>query len=446
MLNIEHYETITLDGIWRFQLLNSPTDDSRKRWSKIAVPGVWTAHERDEVFFDEPILTDGNFPFERDFLTLPTENPTGVFERDFELPKSWEGRRIVIRLDGFQSAASIEINGREAGFAKDSRIYSEFDISEYIKHGKNTIRITVVKFSDATYIENRNQWLHAGLTRSVKIYATEHVYIEQIITSTALKANKKSGTLSVKAHIGATSGSGATGHTLRAHISEIPVRKAIKMEKVLTESASVEFDISLEAIRPWSAEDPYLYNLNFELIDPEGQVIELSHQKIGFRSIRLSGRSLSVNGRPVKLRGVYRSDSLNEDGDLSTRDDMRRELLELKELGYNAIWAVGHPSDPSILHFADEIGFYVIGEPNISSHIYAEEVGSDPRFAGTILDRISRTVLRDIHRPSVVMWSLQEIDEELPNFQAAATYIEYLDPSRPLLEGGQLSGSWQNLI
>jgi beta-galactosidase len=446
MLNIEHYETIALDGIWRFQLLESPTDDSRKRWSKIEVPGMWTAHEQDDVFFDQALFVDGKFPFENSFLELPAVNPTGIFERDFDLPRSWEERRIVINLGGFQSAASIQINGSDAGFAKDSRIYSEFDITEFIKHGKNTIRISVVKFSDATYIENRNQWLHAGLSRSVRIYATEHVYIESVSTRTTLKSNRKSGTLSIEAVISSTDRRDLNGYTFRSFISELPIRKANKMEKVLDGDRKINFEISLDSIDPWSAESPNLYNLNFELLDPQGQVIELSHQKIGFRSVRHSGRALTVNSKPVKLKGFYRTDSLSQNGELASRDEIRRELIELKELGYNAIWSVGHPNDLSILNFADEIGLYVIGEPNISSHVFAEEVGSDPRFAGTILDRVARAVMRDLHHPSVVMWSLQDLPEDLPNFAAAATYIENLDPSRPLMINGELSGNWHELI
>ena len=136
---------------------------------------------------------------------VPTENPTGVYERDFQIPQSWAGKRIVLHLGGYESVALIAINGNEVGLTKDSRLAAEFDITEFISTGSNTVRITVAKWSDATYIEDQDQWWHGGITRSVKIYATEHVYIEKFVTTAGLKADGTTGTLKIdeigRAHV-----------------------------------------------------------------------------------------------------------------------------------------------------------------------------------------------------------------------------------------------------
>ena len=143
MLNIEHFETNSLDGTWRFQLLRSPSDQSRKKWTAIPVPGLWTMQPTSDTFFDKPIYTNVQMPWDHVAPDVPAENPTGIYERDFEIPQSWNGKRIVLHLGGYESVAVLFINGEEVGLTKDSRLAAEFDITSFIKHGRNTVRISV---------------------------------------------------------------------------------------------------------------------------------------------------------------------------------------------------------------------------------------------------------------------------------------------------------------
>lgn len=154
MLHIEHFETLSLDGTWRFQLLHSPKESVRKRWSSIPVPGLWTMQPTSDVFFDKPIYTNVQMPWDHIAPEVPEENPTGIYERDFNLPLSWDGKRIVLQLGGFESVAVISVNGIEVGMAKDSRLAAEFDITSVVKRERNVMRISVTKWSDATYIED----------------------------------------------------------------------------------------------------------------------------------------------------------------------------------------------------------------------------------------------------------------------------------------------------
>ena len=320
MLNIEHFETISLDGTWRFQLLRSPLDQSRKKWTSIPVPGLWTMQPTSDVFFDKPIYTNTQMPWDHVAPDVPAENPTGVYERDFQVPQSWEGKRIVLHLGGYESVALINVNGVDVGLTKDSRLAAEFDITQFISGGRNTLRITVTKWSDATYIEDQDQWWHGGITRSVKIYATDHVFIEKFATTAGLKSDGATGTLKVDAVIGSINNKDVDGYSIRLSIEELPkvksaqvsgtyiknvVPKWTEMSAELREANRKHFageywngsmpdsirearkvlqspwpghvvlETTIPKVASWSAETPNLYTLHIELLNPEGQVIEI---------------------------------------------------------------------------------------------------------------------------------------------------------------------------
>jgi beta-galactosidase len=487
MLNIEHFEKLSLDGTWRFQLLRKPTDPVKKRWAQIPVPGLWTMQPESDVFFDKPIYTNVQMPFDHSPPNVPVENPTGIYERDFDIPASWKGKRIVLHLGGYESVAVIRINDKVVGLTKDSRLAAEFDITKFIDGTKNTIRIDVTKWSDATYIEDQDQWWHGGITRSVKLYATNDVYIERLYTTPGLKSDGTTGTLKVEAFIGSLGDKPTAGYTLKANIEELPKTKGAsvsstlsthvppiwteipeelrnasrdffvgeywngKMPKSITDAmAQIEpptpgrilFETAIPKITPWSAENPVLYTLHLELLDPAGNVVQISSQRIGFRSVVVKGRDFLVNGQPVIFYGVNRHDFNRFTGRALTRDDMRHDLLELKRWNFNAVRTSHYPNDAAFLDLCDELGFYVIGEANIESHAFYDSICNDPRYLGAFVERVGRMVERDIHHPSVVMWSLGNESGKGLNHEAAAAYARKADPSRPLHYEGAIRGSW----
>jgi len=203
MLNIEHKMTISLDGRWDFQLHSNPNQEIslRDHWESIDVPGLWTMVNGEQPFGDKPIYTNVQMPFSDLPPRVPIDNPTGIYKREFTLPTSWEGKRVVLSIGGFESVAILYVNGHEVGVAKDSRLASEFDATDYVNTGSNEIRIKVIKWSDATFIEDQDQWWHGGITRSVKFYATEEVFIERLYTSAGLERDNKTGTLNIHAHV-----------------------------------------------------------------------------------------------------------------------------------------------------------------------------------------------------------------------------------------------------
>ena len=488
MLNIEHYEKLSLDGTWRFQLLRKPTDSVRKRWSSIPVPGLWTMQPESDVFFDKPIYTNVQMPFDHTPPNVPEENPTGIYERDFEIPGSWENKRVVLHLGGYESVALIWINGDVVGMTKDSRLAAEFDITKFLKGGKNTLRIDVTKWSDATYIEDQDQWWHGGITRSVKLYATNEVFIERLYTTAGLLKDLSTGTLKVDAYIGSINDKPTAGYSLRTRVEELPKAKSASMSgsvvkvdaPIWTEmpeelrNASRDFFIGkywnggmpqslVDALRkvepptpgrilmettipkvsPWSAENPVLYTLHIELLDPAGNVVQISSQKIGFRSVVVKGRDFLVNGQPVIFYGVNRHDFNRFTGRALTRDDMRQDLLELKRWNFNAVRTSHYPNDAAFLDLCDELGFYVVGEANIESHAFYDSICNDPRYLGAFVERVGRMVERDIHHPAVVMWSLGNESGKGLNHEAAAAYARAADPTRPLHYEGAIRGDWR---
>ena len=487
MLNIEHFEQISLDGTWRFQLLHSPTEKIGKRWATIPVPGLWTMQEPSEVFFDKPIYTNTQMPFEHQPPYVPVENPTGVYERDFYLPKSWSGKRIVLQVGGYESVALVYINGQEIGLTKDSRLAAEFDVTQFVGNGNNVVRIDVTKWSDATFIEDQDQWWHGGITRSIKLYATNKVFIERFKSVAGLEKDGSTGTLSIEADLGSLDDLSTDGYTLRASISELPKVKSANLSKTVKNFTSpkwTERDANLKKrsddyfhgkfwdgrlpadakaaimenepwphgkvlletripkINPWSAEIPNLYTLSIELIDPQGTVIEVSQQRIGFRSIVIKGQDFLVNGQPIIFYGINRHDFNRFTGRALTYDDMRQDLLELKRWNFNAVRTSHYPNDAAFLDLCDELGFYVIGEANIESHAFISSICDDAKYLSAFVDRVGRMVQRDIHHPSVVMWSLGNESGAGTNHEAAAAYARSFDPSRPLHYEGGIRGNW----
>ena len=487
MLNIEHFEQISLDGTWRFQLLHSPTEKLGKRWASIPVPGLWTMQEPSDVFFDKPIYTNTQMPFEEHPPFVPAENPTGVYERDFDVPKSWNGKRIVLQVGGYESVAVVYINGQEVGLSKDSRLAAEFDVTQFVQSGNNVLRIDVVKWSDATFIEDQDQWWHGGITRSIKLFATNKVFIERFKTVAGLEKDGSTGTLSIEADLCSLDNLSTDGYTLRASITELPKVKSANLSKTVKNFASpkwterdadlkkrsddyfhgkywdgklpadakaaimenepwphgkVILETRIPKVNPWSAEVPNLYTMHIELLDPSGVVIEVSQQRIGFRSIVIKGQDFLVNGQPVIFHGINRHDFNRFTGRALTRDDMRQDLLELKRWNFNAVRTSHYPNDAAFLDLCDELGFYVIGEANIESHAFISSICNDTKYLTAFVDRVGRMVQRDIHHPSVVMWSLGNESGAGTNHEAAAAFARSFDPSRPLHYEGGIRGNW----
>jgi len=484
MLNLHHEECISLDDVWDFQLLKSPDAAPTKIWGKIPVPGLWTAQEPSNIFWDKPIYTNIQMPFAELPPFSPALNPTGIYERDFVVPWDWTGSRIVLQIGGFESVAILSINGVEVGMAKDSRLAADFDITKFLNKGKNRVQIKVVKWSDATYIEDQDQWWHGGITRSVKLFATPDIYLQRFYATPGLKGT--TGTLDIRAFIHGSEGANKDGYSLSVWLEGTttkikPLSKSIKGKVAETTmdhfanqvqvhrdyergtywdgkypagadeiiynmsrrlSGEIELSTTFPGIKPWSAETPHLYTLHVELKNPQGEIVEKFTQRIGFRDVKVVGHELLVNGKPIIIYGMNRHDFNKKTGRVVSYANMRADLLALKAFNFNGVRTSHYPNDPVFLDIADELGFYVIGEANIESHEFQESLCDDQRYLPAFVDRVGRMVQRDIHHPSVILWSLGNESGSGSNHHAAAAYARDFDPSRPLHYEGAIRGNW----
>jgi len=482
--NLRRVMTVSLDGEWNFQLLENPNEEPSKRWRTIPVPGLWTMVEGEQPFGDKPIYTNVQMPFEELPPNVPENNPTGIYEREFTVPSSWTDKRIVLQIGGFESVAIIYVNGEEVGIAKDSRLAADFDITNFVGNGSNELRIKVIKWSDSSFIEDQDQWWHGGITRSVKLYATEEVYLERFYATPNLLSDNKTGTLRVRAHINSIKGKSIENYKLRIKFPgirgatktvQVVARKGPQWtEKSAAEKAAgdeyflgkywdgsmpkakleafystepiiagpLEFEMTIPKISPWSAESPRLYDLEIELLDPQGNLVEMSSKKVGFRRVEIVGNELLVNDQPVILYGINRHDFHPNTGRVMDREYMRQDLLELKRWNFNAIRTAHYPNDPELLDLCDELGFYAVGEANIESHAFQNTLCDDSRYLNAWVDRVARMIQRDIHHPSVILWSLGNESGAGLNHRAAAQYARSFDPTRPLHYEGAIRGNW----
>ena len=484
MLNIAHLMSISLDGQWNFQLLDRADQEPSKRWQSITVPGLWTMIDGEQPFGDKPIYTNTQMPFDQLPPSVPLDNPTGIYEREFSLPSSWKNKRVVLSIGGFESLAILTINGRQVGVAKDSRLASEFDITDFITNGSNKVQIRVIKWSDSTFIEDQDQWWHGGITRSVKLFATEYVFIERLYATPGLEKNNKVGTLNIRAHINSINEEEIAGYRLKVKVIGVKGAEASTTvtnqkapnwtQKSATEKQAgddfflgtywdgnmpkdkyqaylatepiipgpLELNIKVPNASPWSAESPSLYDVEYQLIDPSGQVIEVTTQRIGFRSVEIKGCDLLVNGARVMIYGINRHDFNRRSGRVLSRELMRQDLLELKRWNFNAIRTSHYPNDPAFLDLCDELGFYVVGEANIESHAFQNTLCDDQKYLNAWVDRVARMIQRDVHHPSVILWSLGNESGSGINHRAAAAYARSFDPTRPLHYEGAIRGNW----
>ncbi len=476
---LSHAPGLLLDGTWRFELLPDPEAEPTGSWRDITVPGCWTRQDTRDL----PHYTNVQMPFEGEPPYVPTHNPTGVYERDVELPSAWAGKRVVLHVGAAESVVMVTLNGQRIGIGKDSHLASEFDVTEHLRPGRNRLGLRVIKWSDASFIEDQDQWWHGGLTRSVYLYATEPVYLADVTVRAGLDDDRSTGSLDIEVQVGGVQRDLEPGWVVEARLEgraetlaaeparfELPYwssepveRAAIRRREVhgpdgLGEAAelwhqlqphlepartgSARMSMAVPEVQPWSAEIPRLYDVEVTLRRPDGAVADQATIRTGFRSVEVRGADLLINGARVYIRGVNRHDFDQHTGRVVSREAMRADLLAIKRHGFNAVRTAHYPNDPVFLELADELGIYVVAEANIEAHAFQATLCDDPRYLAQWVARVSRMVLRDRNHPSVYAWSLGNESGYGSNHEAAAAWVRRHDPTRPLHYEGAIRFDW----
>lgn len=461
---IRHRDHKSLNGRWAFRLFDHPDNVSAaairraptgRQWTRVTVPGNWTLQDVTDQRRrpDLPHYTNVRMPFDGPPPALPDRNPTGVYRRTVTVPKRWfADRQVVLHVGGAESVHALYVNGTFVGYGTDSRLASEYDVTDRLRPGSNEIAIVVVKFSAHSYVEDQDQWWMAGLHRDVYVESRRATRITELRCDTSYDHTTGSGSVDVTAVVGG-SVAPRRGWTVRTHLETVRGRR---IGRPVTADVPHRFAqayvfaghratsrFESRTIDPWSAESPTRYRVVAELIDPDGRTHEVHRQLIGFRTVEVRDRQLLVNGRPIWVFGVNRHDHHPDRGKAVTVDDMRADLLAMRRHNITAVRTAHYPNDPRLLDLADEIGLYVVDEANVESHAYNTSLCDDARYRTTWLQRVSRMVERDRNHPSIIMWSLGNEAGYGVNHDACAAWIRATDPSRPLhYEGAVFHDGW----
>ena len=448
----------SLDGRWHFTLHPTPdavpaqavTGVTPTEGTHLTVPGNWTV----QGVGDHPHYTNVQMPFPGPPPQLPASNPTGVYRRSFTIGRGWKRHRVVLHVGGAESVHAVYLNDRFVGYGTDSRLPSEYDITDALVPGANHLAIVVIRYSALSYVEDQDQWWMAGLHRSVFIEARTPVHLADVRCDANLDLASGTGRLTVRTSVGFAV-TPSRGHTVRVSLTAPggkPVGSAVT-EKVpwaherayLFEGHVAVTTHTVPRAMPWSAESPTRYRVDVELLDPEGRVLERTHQLIGFRHVEVRDRQLLVNGQPVWIFGVNRHDHHPERGKAVTEADMRADLVTMRRHNITAVRTSHYPNDSRFYDLCDELGMYVIDEANIESHAYNTSLCHDPRWRSAWLARGARMVERDRNHPSIIIWSLGNESGYGANHDALAGFIRSADPSRPLhYEGAVFHAGWVN--
>ncbi len=452
---------ISLDGDWRFTLLPKPEsvasshlDGATAAWASIEVPGCWTMQG-----FDRPIYTNVQMPFPGPPPSVPRHNPTGVYRRAVDVPAEWDGQRIVLHVGAAETVLYAFVDGAPVGMGKDSRLPHEFDVTAFVTPGDSfELALVVVRWSDATYLEDQDHWHHAGLHRSLFVYATPPVHIADVHAAADYDADIGDGLLSAHVTVGGTATTprgwrirvacaGATAETVARFEHESWIVNSFAFEG---RGGVVSF--AVPKVAPWTAETPDLHALEVELVDDAGAVVDRVALDVGFRRVEIVGAELLVNGRPVLIKGVNRHDSDARRGKAVTRAAIEHDIVLMKQHNFNAVRTAHYPNDPYLLDVCDRLGIYVVDEANIESHAYLRALTKLPQWMAPILERVARMAQRDKNHASVIMWSLGNESGVSPAHHAAAAWLRAWDPTRPvhyesgisedqMREGGQRYGT-----
>ncbi len=456
---------LSLDGEWQFRLEKRPEDaaaflDEEQRarsgmagasagaadgWGAMPVPGSWQMHRTDDL----PHYTNVPMPFPEAPPEVPAANPTGIYRRTLAIPKEWEGRRVVLHFGGADNTLLVYWDGKPVGLSKDSRTPAEFDVTGLVRAGgTHELTAVVIKWSDASFVEDQDHWWLSGLHREVFLEAMPALHLADLEVRAGLAEDGKTGTLEVLAWTGITGGAAREGAVVEVSLwrggkpvwkaplqGEVGARRSGQHARVYGQ-ASVR--ATVKGVRRWTAEDPVLYRVVVVVRGGDG-ACDATAVDAGFRRVEVRGGNLLVNGKAVLIAGMNRHDHHDRLGKAVPREALEMDARRMKQFNVNAVRTSHYPNDPYWLELCDRYGLYVIDEANIEAHAFVHEVCRDARYRGAFLDRVANMVARDRNHPCVIAWSLGNESGYGPNHDAAAGWVRAADPSRVLHYEGAIS-------
>ena len=449
----------SLNGLWKFRLYDTPeaVEDffaaayDVSGWDEIPVPANWEYHG-----YSKPVYTNIIYPFRHGeapaFLEVrqgqyalnapyvPLDNPAGCYRRTFEVPEWFAGRDIFLDFGGVESAFMLWVNGQYVGYSEDSKLNAEFDVTDYVTAGTNTVAVQVFHFSSGTYLEDQDYWHLSGIQRDVRLYAKP----KQRMVDFQVQTHFENGDFSranlfvkvwpndrtplygdhyvhftlydAKGQEVTSFNSGFFGQYL-AYLSPL---------YVVQETKTVENPVL------WTAETPYLYTLVMEMKGADDVTVDIESCRVGFRQVEIQDGILLLNGQRLIFRGVNRHEFCAETGRYVSPARMREEITLMKSLNFNAVRTSHYPNAIEWYNLCDEMGLYVVDEANAETHGYGGGLSSSPTWTAAYVERLSRMVIRDKNHPSILIWSLGNEAGHGCNQAAMYGWAKEYDKTRPV--------------
>jgi len=441
----------SLNGMWKFNWVSWPqarpldfykTTYDVSAWKEIPVPSNWQL-----LGYGTPYYRNLGYTFKKDFpkvMSTPPKNftayeernPVGSYRRDFDVPADWNGRQIFIAFDGVDAGFFLWINGQKVGYSVNSRNVAEFDITKYVKPGKNMVAAEVYRYTTGSYVEDQDMWRLSGIFRNVTIWSSPQQHIRDFFVKTDLDSKYINANVEVTAKV-KNYGSKATKASklsVALYNGESTVASADGNVPALKpgEEASVKISFPVQNPDKWTAETPKLYTTVLTLTSGE-KVIETLSSRTGFREVEIKGRVFLANGVPLKLKGVNRHENWPDVGHAITEAQMIRDLELIKQGNCNHVRTCHYSDDPRWYELCDEWGIWLVAEANVECHGNSGKFDEEPRMKAAIIDRNTANTENFKNHPSVIIWSLgNENGRGGSNFRSAMAAVKSIDNTRPV--------------
>jgi len=443
----------SLDGTWKFLWVKTPTlaretyctkDYNDASWSNIDVPSSWQVYGlHHKKSWDKPLYCNVAYPFSFNESTYSVmadrpswfmynsnmPNPVGTYRRKFTIPSTWAGRDIYVRFNGVGHGYYLWINGHRIGYSEDSYLPSEFNITDYLEEGENTIALQVYRFTSGSFLECQDYWRLTGIQRHCFLWAAPKSQIRDYFFTTDLDKTYTNADANVQVTL--TGLESVKGGTLSARIEDNGSLVADAQQTI----ASVEelnLAMSVSAPKKWSAETPYLYDLVLTLKNAQGETVDIRGCKVGFREVEIrSDGALTINGKRMVFHGVNRHDFSPVNGRAITAEEMEEDIKTMKRLNINAVRTSHYPNDPVFYDLCDKYGLYVLAEADVECHAY-QKLSSVELFRPAMVERSTNQVRWHRNHACIFMWSLGNESGGGNNFQYAYNGIKQLDKTRPV--------------
>ncbi len=429
-----------LNGPWKFKWVERPdlvpedfykSDFDTRDWDKIDVPSNWQMKGYGHAKFRNIAMTIETKP-----PYIPAYyNPTGCYKREFTIPSNWSEKEVMLRFEGIKSASYVWVNGQRVGYNQGGFEPAEYNITSFLKKGKNDLSVQVMRFCDGSFLENQDMWRLSGIYRDVKLYAQPKTYIQDIFVVTDLDEDYTDAQLRIEVSaLNAMKNvqSGSLMIDVLDENSQSILRSSLLRDFEIEGRSTEKILLSTQVENPdkWSAEHPNLYTLLVELKDERDKTTEAFTQKIGFREVEVNGEVILVNGVPVKFNGVNSHMHHPQHGQAVPLEILRQDLLIMKQFNINCVRTSHYPPTSEYLEMADELGLYIFDEVGDEAHDNIE-LSSDPSYTEMYKDRSRKLVHRDRNHPSVVVWSAGNESGSGENIKAVIETGKVIDPSRP---------------